>query len=857
MNPVDLPICEIRDRIAATARECNRLIIRAPTGSGKSTQVPQILADEVIQGRGQVVILQPRRLAARLLAARVAHERGCRPGSEVGYQVRFSDCSSRETRIKYITEGILLRRTLVDSALEGTAAVILDEFHERHIYTDVTLGRLLEIQKTTRPDLKIVVMSATLDIEPLRKLLDPCLVLESEGRTYPVEIEHLQAEPDWEKNPPWALASQVFEEIAPRFTEGDALVFMPGAFEIARTVRALRASAACRGWEILPLHGEMPEKEQDRAVGPSDRRKIIVATNVAETSITIDGMRLVIDSGLARMPKFDPRRGINTLLTEKISRSSADQRAGRAGRTAPGRCVRLWTAATHRQRPQATTPEIERMDLSEILLLLKASDRGMPEGVDSNPLADIRSLPWLDQPPVEALDQSLRLLCDLGALDGQTGAITGMGRQLAQFPAHPRFARMLLEAGKSGCVRSAAWIAALVQERSLLSRRPDSLQKEKRDLRFDDESDSDFFRLMQAASYAEEREFDVEACSRLGIHAASARRAAAARDHFLRIASEAGIAPQKAGDEDRTAARKSLLAGFPDHVARRLDSGSLRCVLAHGRRGTLARESVVNAPMFVAAEIQEREVGRSKVDVLLSLCTAVEEEWLRELFPGDIRQERLVSFDDESKRVTAELVTSFLGLPIRSKADTPAEDEAARILADEVIKGNLALKGWSHAVEQLIARINTVASSCPDTGISRFTEDHRRRALEKLCTGAFNHKDIKDRDAFPSVRNVLSREQQDILDNYAPERIKVAGDRQPKIIYSNDSPPRIEARIQELYGTEGPLLAGRGRIPVVIHVLAPNQRPVQITQDLSKFWRDDYPRIKRELQKKYPKHEWR
>src|SRR5262245_10232332 len=336
-----LPIYELEHPLLSRLKEAPRLILSSPTGSGKSTQVPQMLLKHGFLEKGQVVILQPRRLATRLLAARVAEELGVELGQDVGYQIRFDNVSSPKTKIKFVTEGILLRQMVQDPKLAGVSALVFDEFHERHLYGDITLARALDLQERERPDLQLLVMSATLDGDRLEKYLQPSARLVSEGRTFSISITHATAA---DERPVWDQAADAFARHA---GEGDVLVFMPGGYEIARTIDAIRDRSESKGYLLLPLHGELPPREQDAAVARYTRPKVVVATNVAETSITIDGIRAVIDSGLARIPRYDPNRGINTLLVEKISRASAEQRAGRAGRTAPGHCIRLWSEPEH------------------------------------------------------------------------------------------------------------------------------------------------------------------------------------------------------------------------------------------------------------------------------------------------------------------------------------------------------------------------------------------------------------------------------------------------------------------------------------------------------------------------------
>src|SRR5215475_15917230 len=394
--PELLPIYQIESEIVGSLKASRRLILQAPTGSGKSTQVPQILLKHELLDDRQVVILQPRRLATRLLASRVAHELGVELGQQVGYQIRFENATSRATRIKFETEGILLRQMIQDCTLRGIQALIFDEFHERHLYGDITLARALDIQESSRPDLLVIVMSATLDAGALRKYLEPCKVITSEGRTHPVSIEYLPRRLGTNPPPIWDVAADAFVKyartVAAVYDRRDVLVFMPGGYEIHRTIEAIRQKPESRGYLLLPLHGELPPRDQDAAVARYDRPKVVVATNVAETSITIDGIRAVIDSGLARIPRYDPNRGINALLVEKISRASAEQRTGRAGRTAPGHCIRLWSEPEHAERPAQELSEIRRLDISEVILTLKAA------GIEN-----LQAFRWLEPPADAAL----------------------------------------------------------------------------------------------------------------------------------------------------------------------------------------------------------------------------------------------------------------------------------------------------------------------------------------------------------------------------------------------------------------------------------------------------------------------
>jgi ATP-dependent helicase HrpB len=843
LNPKLLPIYEIEPALEDAARAGNRIIVQAPTGSGKSTQVPQILLDRQLAGGGQIVVLQPRRLATRMLARRVAQERRVELGKEVGYHIRLDQVCGALTRIKFVTEGVLLRYMLDDEALEGIGCLVFDEFHERHLYSDITLGRALELQKTQRPDLKIVVMSATLDTELTQKYLEPCRVLQSAGQTFPVEISYLGKESDL---PVWELAAWELEHQLRAQPEGDALIFMPGAYEINRTIQAVQNTVGARDYLILPLHGELPAEQQDAAVEPNARRKIIVSTNVAETSLTIDGVRIVIDSGLARIARYDSNRGINTLLIEKISRASADQRAGRAGRTAPGVCARLWTMSDQRHRAAQETPEIRRVDLSEVALSLKAMG-----------YADLGTFGWLEAPEEKAVARAQTLLRDVGATDAD-GKITQLGRRMLAFPLHPRYARMLIAAQENKCVRPVALIAALTQGRPILMRSEGRKMDEAREILTDGEGSSDFFVLMRAWQWAQGKQFDVNACRRLGIHAGAAREVGRLFEHFLRIAKNEGMDVEGRGAPEEVI-RKCVLMGFSDHLARRLDSGTLRCDVVHGRRGTLTRDSVAQAhPLFVAAEMREVEGRAKELDVILSLATAIEESWLRELYPTEFSQKLETSFDSTARRVVAAEVTRFRDLVLRSKASDKVDlDAAARLLADEVLSGRCPLKGWDEAVEQWIERVNCLRAWRPDLELPEIDAQARRAMVEQICHGATGYKEIKDAAVWPVVKDWLSAAQLAAVESMAPERYALPGGRKAKIVYFRDKNPVVSARIADLYGVERALTIAGGQVTLTVEILAPNNRPVQVTQNLGDFWRDSYPKIKQELKRKYPKHEWR
>jgi len=863
--PERLPIYDLEHDIVTSLKAAKRLVLQAPTGSGKSTQVPQMLLKHGLLEDGQCVILQPRRLAARLLASRVAHELDVELGRDVGYQVRFENATSEATRIKFETEGILLRQLLQDPVLRGVKAVIFDEFHERHLYGDITLARALDIQEQHRPDLLVAVMSATLDTGELEEYLSKsedqtpkadvgCAVLRSEGRMFPVVVEYLPRRFGSNAPPPWDIAADAFSQFIREGGKGDALVFMPGSFEISQTINAILNVPESRDYLVLPLHGELSPRDQDAAVARYDQPKVVVATNVAETSITIEGVRLVIDSGLARIPRYDPNRGINTLLIEKISQASSDQRAGRAGRTAPGKCIRLWSRQEHDERAPQELPEIKRLDLAEVVLTLKAAG-----------VKDLLAFRWLEKPDAIALTHAEELLVDLGALNinrspeiSDHTTITDVGRKMLAFPVHPRYSRMLLAAQEYGCVHQACLVAALTQGRDLLLRGGGKEVRDDREDLLGDKASSDFWILMRAWNFALRNQFHLDACRRLGIHAVTAKQVGPLFEQFLRIAKEEGLAtsPREVKDE---ALQKCILIGFSDRVARRMDQGTLRCELVHGRRGVLARESVVQqSSLFVAAEIREIGGRDKEVNTILSQATAIQPEWLHELFPEDMKSQIHVQWDTQAKRVQAAELIRFRDLALSAKRiEPPPAEAAARLLAQEINAGRLSLPNWDHSVEQWLLRLHLLCEHCPDLQLPAITDENKQHLIEQLCHGAVSYKDIKEREVKPLVMSWLSPAQREALDKHAPERLSLANGRTPKISYDIGKPPFVSLRIQELYGlTQTPKIA-LGRVAVVVHILTPGMRPIQVTSDLSNFWREHYPKIKSELQRKYPKHEWR
>jgi ATP-dependent helicase HrpB len=839
-----LPIDALQADLVAACGRVRRLVLRAPTGSGKSTRIPQMLLDlNLVQG--QIVVLQPRRIAARLLAARIAQERGVRLGGEVGYQIRFERVESAQTRIKFVTEALLLRQMASDPELKGVGAVVFDEFHERNLHSDVAIALARRLQETHRPDLLIMAMSATLDTEGVAKWLGSAETLAADGRAYPVQVEYTHL-PRNSTRPIWDAAAEQVRRVLSDEAEGDILVFMPGSYEIMRTIGAVRNLPESGGVDILPLYGELPPEEQDRAVKPSPGRKVIVATNVAETSLTIPGVRAVVDAGLARIARFDPHRGIDTLLVEPVSQASAEQRAGRAGRTGPGRCIRLWSQTDHEARPLREVPEIKRVDLSETILLLLSSGWG-----------EAATFPWYEKPDDKALQRALTVLADLGAVDAQ-GKLTNLGRRMSVFPAHPRYARMLLAAGDLDCVYEVCRIAGLAQGRDILFRKVDDRTENARDS-VEQEDGSDFFPRLALLQRAVEMKFDADACDRFGVHGQAARQADQAARQFLRLAEGQGL-PVSDRIADPAAVRRCLLLGFSDRLAVRLDAGTLRCALVHGRTGELRRESSIrNAKLLVAAEVDEIQ-ARGGVTTYLSLATAIEEAWLQELFPAEFSTVNQVRYDGSQRRVVTRVERRFRDLVLEAKErDDAPSDAASRLLAEEVAAGRLELEKWDAPVDAWIRRVNFLSKHCPELGIPPFDEAARRMVIEEVCAGAVAYRDIRDRPVFGVVRGWLTHEQAMALESYCPEKIILPRKKHPaRIEYTEDGQAEVEATVQELYDFPGSKLrVCLGKVPMVVCIQSPARRTQQRTTDLDAFWKGSYEGVKKELRGRYPKHEWR
>ncbi len=850
-----LPVFEIREKLEESLRKGGRVLLRAPTGSGKSTGVPTMLLDsEVIEG--MIVVVQPRRIAARLLAEFVARSRGVKIGREVGYAVRFDTCYGQDTRIVYLTDGVLQRWLREDPGLTGVGAVLFDEFHERRLASDLALARVLDLQDGERPGLHVLVMSATLETAALGAYLAPCEELEAGGRLYPVQVSYLPPPPPrrgrhgaMESVPVWEQAGRACRNELGRVGEMDRgsgkapriLIFLPGAFEIRKAVQLLERSSWARGWEVKPLYSALSPAAQWEAVGPGEQARIIVATNVAETSITIEGIVAVIDSGLARRASFDVRRGINTLTVQKISQAAAQQRAGRAGRTGPGRCVRLWSERDQARRDEFEQPEVYRVDLAEAVLYLKAAG-----------VREVRDFRWLDAPREESLERAERLLGMLGAVD-QEGLINRVGLRMSRYPLSPRAARLLEAADKEGCLAEACFVAAVLQAEGVFTRKASKAQR----AAFQGDRDgSDFEAEWRACEEAERMRFDPVRCGELGIHARQARDILKTWKQLCSLAGRPSIRPSHmAMDELREPLGRAVLAAYADHVAVRNSKGSMACRVTSGRRGKLDEASVArDAKILVATEITEVQ-GR-EMTVTLKHAVTVEQDWLREMFPREFREEGGAVFDETARRVMGRQRILYSDLVLEEKeGGTVSDGDAAALLAEQVVAGRLKLKRWDAKVEHWIARVAFLSAAMPELELTPIGKEERELIISQVCGQARSYREVKDRDVWPALRDWLSQPQRAALQSYAPERIELVNGVGVKVNYEAGMSPAIALKVQQLYGVQKtPTISGQ---PVLVKILAPSQRPWQVTQDLAGFWKNGYLQMKKELAGRYPRHEWR
>ncbi len=831
-----LPIDEVLPALVDALRRSNCAVLRAPTGAGKTTRVPPALLDAGLAGERQLVMLEPRRVAARAAARRMAFERGSEVGAEIGFQVRFERVAGPRTRILVVTEGLLVRLLQDDPFLERFGAVVFDEFHERNLDTDLSLALVRKVQREARPELKLLVMSATIATQKVAEWLGDASVIESEGRLHPVDIRYLDRDDD--RPPPLVVASGV--ERALEQTRGDVLAFLPGVGEIRRAREALESTAVRRSIDLFELYGDLPAGEQDAVLRRGARRKIVLATNVAETSITIDGVTGVVDSGWARVARFDAGVGLDRLELERISRASADQRAGRAGRTEPGIALRMWTAATQRSLDEETEPEIRRVDLAgPMLQLLAFGER------------DLRAFPWFERPSDAALDQAVELLTLLGAIDAR--GLTSIGKQLVRVPAHPRIARLLHEGVQRGCAGSAAVAAALLSERDPFRRVPRRRDFQSSAGRNRHHSDSD---LLDRVVALESFEHSGSRASLVGeLDGGGAQRVLRVADELFRTGERTFGAATAQPDDREEAFLRSVLAAWPDRVARRRAEGDRRAVMLGGRGVRLADESaVMDAELFVCCEIDGGRRGE-RAEGVVRIASAIERAWL----PAErITTSNEVIFDKEKERVVAVRRTRYADLVLDESPTGQIDDEAAaRALASSI--GDDLGRIVPLADEKLanfLARVRCVANWLPESGFPRMDEPWLRAQLPELLRGCRSFDDARKRDWVELLKGRLDWKQTQLLEREAPERLQVPSGSWIRLEYAEGRSPALAVRIQEVFGlADTPRIAG-GRVKVTLHLLAPNYRPQQVTEDLASFWNGAYQEIRKELRARYPKHSW-
>lgn len=829
-----LPIDPLLAEITAAVRERGQLVLEAPPGAGKTTRVPFALMD-ALGPAGQILVTEPRRLAARLAAKRVADERGLRLGDAVGYSVRFEEVGGPNTRLSYVTEGVLVRRLLGDPQLCGVSAVVLDEVHERHLDTDLLLALLSRLRRERRPDLSLIVMSATLDAEPFARFLGDAPRLRSEGRAFAVAIEHLAQVDDRPLEKQVASAVRRLTEEEP---SGDVLVFLPGAAEIRRAAETLESLARERGLLVLALHGDLPIAEQARAIEPAKQRKVVLSTNVAESSLTIEGVVAVVDSGLARVAGHSAWTGLPTLATLKVSRASATQRAGRAGRTREGRVLRLYTRSDFDARPEHDAPEVVRADLSEAVLALRSA------GVRPGELA------WLTQPPAPSLASAEELLLALGAVS-RDGALTRIGQRLTELPLHPRLARLVVEGERRGVASEAALLAALVGERDIRLAARTSLG-DRAGRGPDASGPSDLLELAERFAEAESVRFEPHRLRSYGLDARAVEAVDRARRQVARAVKNRVPAPDSTDAADR-ALLAATLAGFPDRVARRRKRGEADLILANGRTARLSEQSVVHDAMLLVAIDAEERPGRGSV---VRRASAVDENVLFELAGDAIEARDEYEFVSTSERV--ERVSSLrLGAVVLDESRTLAPPspetartllEAARALPSRFLRSEAALK--------LGARWSLLVEHFPKAGLDPEPERLLERGLLAAADQASSFAEVEANGWLNLTVSTLSREQQRLFEEEVPERLRLGNGRSVEIHYEPGKPPWIESRLQDFFGArKTPQILG-GRVALTVHLLAPNQRAVQVTSDLDGFWERHYPSVRRELMRRYPRHAW-
>ncbi len=802
-----LPVDALLPELVAVLGVRSAVVLIAPPGSGKTSRVP-LAVDTAPWAEGETLVLEPRRVAARSAAAWMAHQRGEVLGESVGYVVRFDRKEGPRTRVRVVTEGVLLRMLDSDPLLEAVSQVIFDEFHERSLQADIALAMVRQMQ-AVREDLRVVVMSATMDPAPIAQFLN-APVLRAEGRVFPVTVEQRERDGDPIADAPAAII-EAYER-----TDGHVLAFLPGVREIERTVEAV--AHLLPHVRVLPLHGSLGPETQDAAIAPSSVRKIVVATNIAETSVTIDGVTAVVDSGLERAMRYDAAVGINRLELLPISQASADQRAGRAGRTRPGLCLRLWSRRDHLRRPAYGSPEIMRLDLADAALRLHAWGE-----------RDLATFEFFEAPPRSALERASRLLEQLGAVED--GRVTATGREMVRLPTSPRLARLLVAGHRIGCLSSAAWSAVTLSEGDLLRHsRGDAHASSGCDLQ--DRVDRLEGRRDVPWRYRQAYKQLLQATRRVCPQRTEGR---------ARL--PAGVMPLAA----------ALLAGFPDRVARRRRAGGPEALMVGGLGVTLARSSGVrSAELFLAVDVWagHRDSPTSTVMLASPITTAA-------LDPKLLRSVETAEFDSESKSVKGVRVDRYMDLELGRSTARVAPDLVAETLAKAAVRDvRRAFDLDNPKVRALRARIQCVATWRPDLGLPDVSDEGLSALVPSWCRGKRSFAQLRKVDLYGALLGGLTWRQREGLDRLAPETVQVPGGRRKRLTYEVGRAPVLAVRIQEVFGLRASPTVADGQVRVVLHLLAPNMRPQQVTDDLASFWERGYPEVRKQLRGRYPKHAW-
>jgi ATP-dependent helicase HrpB len=788
----------------------NVAVLQAPPGAGKTTRVPLALLNAPFLKDKRIIMLEPRRLAAVNAARFMASCLGEEVGRRVGYTIRFERKVSAATRIEVVTEGILARRLQSDPLLEGVGAVIFDEFHERSLTCDLSLALCRDVQQGLREELRILVMSATLDAAPVAKLLGGAPLISSPGRQFPVEIEYLLSEPSGRL--PEIAFGAVLRSLAKG--SGDILVFLPGAGEIRRCERLLREKL---GPEVMVavLYGDLPFAAQEQAILPADRRKVVLATNIAETSLTIEGVRVVIDTGFSRQLRFDPSTGLNRLESLRISAASAVQRAGRAGRVAPGVCYRLWSAHTQTTLLPFTPPEIRVSDLTPLALDLALWG-----------VADPASLSFLDEPPAAHLAEGRGLLTALGALDPR-GAITDLGRKMAALPMHPRLAAMLVAAKGLGAAGLSCTLAAILSERDILPRGTGSL------------SESDLLDRVDALHAC----LDPQGC----------RTVERLASYFKKSLG----ASEGSGRADAALVGELLMKAYPDRVARERSPASGRYLMANGSGARLSTRSNLRAQPFIVAV----EVEGAGAEGEIHLASAVTLEAVREGCAAAITRVRRVFWDDREGRVVARDEERLGAILLSERPAAPAKEEISTALVQGILSGpGIAGLNWSAEAQEFRNRVNFLVRALPEEGLPDLSDQALADAIERwlvpYLAGVRTLAQLSRVDLLMPLKGLLNWREQKLVDDAAPTHLKVPSGSRVQLSYPAGGVPFLAVKLQEMFGLAETPRVAFGRVPVLIHLLSPARRPIQVTADLRSFWNGAYREVCKELRGRYPRHPW-